>query len=391
MPDDNGSAGQTQPTDSLTAWQMRSLRNQYNLSDGHARDTLTPGEKATLLNVATYLAAPYEDQAQDRAEQSFVEAFLACAGENETSHNDLRPMFQYSASCGIELIGAALASSGVDRIGVLHPSFDNIPQLLRRAGLRVIAIDEPAVTSGSALIPTDQLQALFLTVPNNPTGWVPRPADLISVASACAAQRIPLIVDLTFRFQLSLTYPIYGMLREIRGLELITIEDTGKTWNLNDLKASFLTANTEALRQSLLAVTEELLLNVSPALLVILTAIMSLSVDPVEGSPLSIRRSLARENLARLHAMLAHHGVTLIEGDSWVAWVPLPTQWNANTIASLAEGRGVSILPGDDFLWSSASPPPYIRVALLRDREYFDRALEILDSALSAYRLSMER
>jgi aspartate/methionine/tyrosine aminotransferase len=377
-------AYQEEGMESLTAWQIRSLRNRFNLSDGHARDRLLEAEVAAIEGVTGLISAPYLSIDQDYEEDLFVQTFMTCAEESMEDVRRHRIIFQYSASSSISLVGASLASLRLRSIGVLHPSFDNIPQLLARRGLRVVPIQEPSQSASDEFSLPDGIDALFITMPNNPTGWVPTQALLATIATSCAERGLPLIVDLTFRFQGNLNYSVYSLLANVEGLELVTIEDTGKTWNLNDMKCSFMAIRSERLERVMGLVSEELLLNVSPSLISMIRRIISVSAFPLyeDSSPLRAKRLLAASNRQVLRDCIAPApDIDVPDTNGFVAWVSLPPQSSAVIFAASAERNGVSILPGDEFLWADTQPSPHLRVALLREPEYFAQACDILGTA----------
>lgn len=376
----------TSPREALTAWQIRSLSNDINLSDGHARDALLGAEIAAIDNAGELLGVDYGVLIQENEEHSFVDAFQRCSGDGPPLGREMNYYFQYSASIGIWVVGAALAQIHAIKVGVLHPSFDNIPLLLRRSGCEVAALHEPY--EGEQLDIAADLDAVFLTIPNNPTGWVPDPSEFTRIAQQCAELNVALIVDMTFRFQEVRKLDFYEVLCNVDDLEFAVIEDTGKTWPLNDAKASFLSASPGNLNAAIAEITEEVLLNVSAATLRTLRQAVEASVDLRESnqSPMETRRALALRNMQALKELLIQYGLEIAGSENaFVAWVRLPNNWNAVRFATLAEAAGVSVLPGDAFLWAEEPASPFFRVALLRTGEYFDTGLNLLNKALDSY------
>ena len=379
-------------SESLTAWEIRSLGNRYNLSDGHAREPLSTVELHSIRDIFELVSKEYRSQDQRFEEECFVKAFLAAAKEPLDVLDRASVQMHYSASSAIALIAAALRDDGVDHIKVLHPSFDNIPHLFRRHGLRVYAMNEDDAAKGylpkiDSIVPG----AVFITMPNNPTGWTPSENELLRLSEYCAKYQIPMVLDLTFRFQQMLDFSVYETLFRVPELQFVTIEDTGKTWNLNDMKCSFTVSYPSAFANKVREVADELLLNVSPTVLALLSRILTAAVSggdrQVSGrGPLTLRRELASRNRAKLNGMLQSLCLpTAQDSESFVAWVPLIDGWSASEVAHLSESAGVSILPGDEFFWAYEDPPQYLRVALLRDEAYFGEAIEILADAIALY------
>lgn len=363
--------------DSLTDWQQTSLQNAYNLSDGHARDGV--GEVISSLDVYQMISAPYGTWHQCDIERRFISTFLEAAGESGLLQGDkLFTKVFYSASVAFLSTCLALKNLGYTQLGALTPSFDNIPQLAKSAGLAVLPVREASIITDVSA--SQGLDALVLTIPNNPTGWIPDTSTLEELLTACRDRRILVVIDLTFRFQQEQSLEIYAALKSLDGLSWVTIEDTGKTWDLNDLKASFVIASYTDIADALRVSANEILLNVSPAILQILTNVIG---HPQATQELKRRRLLARRNRLLLHSCMERtRGGSVVRSSGFVAWVQLDESVDAEAFAAKCEGLGVSILPGGPFEWDTSGRSRYVRVALLREPDYFASALQILEEAL---------
>ena len=227
---------------------------------------------------------------------------------------------------------------------------------------------------------------MFLVLPNNPTGAYLGERDFADLCTYCKLNGKLLVLDLSFRFfskELS-AFDQYSVLQE-SGVEFITIEDTGKTWPTLDMKVGFVLSSpgvAERLRQ----ITDDFLLNVSPFVLVLLT---QFACDEPGPGQLSEAAQVARKNRLALKRTLEGLPVQIVEPacDISVAWLRLPAGWSGNKLVEQVEKTGVSILPGEPFYWHApVRGREFVRVALLRPADYFNRGSERLRQILVAYR-----
>src|SRR6185437_15470933 len=80
-----------------------------------------------------------------------------------------------------------------------YPTFDNIPDLMRAQNVRLVPVNEV-----DALDPDvweyHNLEALFLVLPNNPTGWNLSARQLQALACDAASRQLLLVIDFSFRY-----------------------------------------------------------------------------------------------------------------------------------------------------------------------------------------------
>jgi aspartate/methionine/tyrosine aminotransferase/acyl carrier protein len=365
--------------DSLTRHEWAGLMNTHNLADGHARQAQTAQMSEVVARLPElYLAA--ESVPQLTLQREFEEAFYRLAGQESVVTRDRRPLHHYSSSLSIEVVANYLREKRL-RVSLLHPTFDNIPAILRRHGVPLTPIterifaepDDPSFYTGT--------DALFLVTPNNPTGADPEPEVLQTIARRCAEHDVLLIADFSFRFFSGhlASWDHYGYFESV-GVRYVGIEDTGKTWPTLDLKIGSLVVDAR-LHPRLQEITDDLLLNVSPF-------IFALIRDYIEADKDLSSRQVGAVNREVLERALDGAPVTITPaaGPMSVAWLALPDGWRADDLCDWLTEQEVSVLPGWPFFWADTEAgQSFIRVALMRPEEDFAAAAAALAEALGRY------
>ncbi|MGV9244788.1 aminotransferase class I/II-fold pyridoxal phosphate-dependent enzyme [Streptomyces sp. NPDC003710] len=374
----------TQPTrlPNLTQYERIGFDRELNLADGHAHQ----GADAAQREITRRLPELYETSELSRqrdVENTFKETFYRLAGQRSAIRHP-HALLCYSASLSIDLVGAFLGGAGIG-VALLQPCFDNLATVLMRRGVALTPVAEKAVTGpdlARLLAAADAPGALFLTLPNNPTGFALGPADFRRVAEVCAANGTVLVVDWTFRFfDRGDVWDQYEVL-DRSGVSYLCIEDTGKTWPTLDLKCSILATSAD-LHDRLAELHNDLLLNVSPFVLTLLTAYLDDSVR--RGLDASVRQVI-RTNRRALHRAL--DGSLLVPGAPEatisVEWVRIaaPSPGSLEVVELLGD-VGIAVVPGDHFYWHEPDlGSRHIRIALARDPVMFARACARLRGAV---------
>ncbi|GIF17348.1 aspartate/methionine/tyrosine aminotransferase [Actinoplanes tereljensis] len=350
----------------LTRYERDGLALEFNLTDGHARQ----GQDAAQDEIRCRLPELYLISDQSRqleAEREFQAAFFELAGQG-TAATDPHTLLCTSASLATDLVATFLHRRRLS-VSLMQPCFDNLATIMARRRVRMTPLDEEVFApprSGAA--GTD---AVFLVLPNNPTGFVLDRDGFTRLARRCAAEGQILILDWTFRFFSDLDgWDQYAVLRDT-GVSYVCIEDTGKTWPTLDLKCSIL-ASSPDLYPEILEVHNDVLLNVSPF---VLRLVREYILDSLRrGLDVSVRRPVA-VNRALLRETLAGTVLTPVPAPAAVSveWVRIddPELDSADVVELLAE-QGIGILPGDHFFWAeSARGRRHVRFALARDPRMF--------------------
>lgn len=373
------SATETQDK-SLTALELHALGGSCNLADAHPRQAPSERQQRILLRVGEWTALPGKMMDHDvdrRAQKSFLHAL----GQKHAPVDDGRTRTFYSSSVAIVAAAQIIVARG-GRVALLSPTFDNIPDILRRHGAQLLAVREEEITRSSDFWSASAIDALFLTTPNNPTGWV-LPSETLSCLARRSAERGTLLVlDSSFRgFDPAAQYDTYSILEKSRCSYLV-IEDTGKLWPTQELKVGVL-AVSDSCREDLIRAANEILLSVSP---VILTLVEHLAREAATGGFASLHR-LIRMNRLCVEAFAGTIGARLINRDSLVsvALMQLPNGTDAARVTQHLSAEGVDILPAEGFFWADpAEGREYIRIALARDSEVVAHGMATLAEWLGA-------
>jgi aspartate/methionine/tyrosine aminotransferase len=372
-----------QEQSSLTEWEWRGLHESFNLADGHAHYRLPPWSHEHLRSLPSALL-DIDSKPQIEYERKFLQAFFNIAGQSSPGK---RPACHYSSSISIEMAAKVLFAIGARTVGVISPTFDNIPALFVRSGLRLVPIREDNIlTGGLTEVQLSNLDAVFLVLPNNPTGWLGNQATLQQVITLVASARKVLVVDFSFRFYSDLhVWDQYKFVGSLPNFDWILLEDTGKTWPTAEMKIGFASCS-ERLHPTMAEVSGELLLNVSPLALYLATGLIETEVKiagMAAGREIHAANLVAR-NRRVLRNLLADVNVSIHRQQAKISleWLKLP-QRTAVKIANALFRRGVAVLPGGPFYWDDRElGNSYLRIALAREPTYFEAAARALATAL---------
>lgn len=358
----------------LTEWEWVGLQQVWNLADGHSHFSLQSSGKSPIAAMARIFRS-IDRRSQDDYETHFIETFFGMA---QQSIPVLRSALHYSCSTTIDLVAKTLKASGVSTVGVLTPTFDNIAQLTQRAGLRLHPIPETELCRPNPKCQSwlSDCDAVFLVLPNNPTGWEPTRQEVENLFEAAAAYGKPVVIDFSFRFYSKLCrWDQYALAANLPKLEWIFIEDTGKTWPLAEMKVGIASASAR-FHRTMSDVTGELLLNVSPFILELLT--QTIKAD-AQVEALQARRVVA-ENRAQLRSCITPLPIEVLSCKSTISveWLRFTHRQGIGAITDLL-ADGLAVLPGAPFFWNDRSlGAQNFRVALARDTSYFRKAIEVL-------------
>lgn len=364
-----------------TEFERLALENRINLSDGHARQPLSPRQRQILATTATHLEEARQRPHPD-IESEFLELFLSCAGQARNADFS-RQYLNYSASSAIAL-AAQLCRLRGQRALLIEPCFDNIRHLLISHGVAVEAVPEEALFDVTGLSGRlDPRTALWIIQPNNPTGFCLSQSEFETVAEAVAASGATLVIDFTFRFFATSLYQWrqYDFLDQL-GVDYLAIEDTGKTWSAADFKVG-LTICAHSSAHMVHTLHDQLLLNLSPVLLLMLRDFLlesvrcgvAASVREVVDQNRAVVRRMIDEGLVR-SAAVASHNVPL-------EFLELPESLSAFDLWSALRPLGVDVLPGANYYWSRGNGGRNLfRVPLSRPRPEISEAIPIIESVI---------
>lgn len=365
---------------SLTSYEVDALGGPFNLSDGHLRQLPSRRQSEIIASIPALF-----DEARRRSfediETEVHERFFSALGQHAAPVGTGRVLSCYASSVAIDIVARALRTR-TGRVAMLHPTFDNIPDLLRGWGHELVPVSQEQFDACSPEVFATGPGCVFVTTPNNPTGWVQTRDGLTWLAGECAIRGVILALDTSFRgFDPGAWFDSYQVLKD-SGVDWIVIEDSGKLWPVQDFKAGFLAFSESDL--PLKDAFSDLILTVSP---VILALIGLLAQDAAAGGfgqmhdTMAVNRAAVRAALAKVglagppdqHSRVSVERIRLPGGTT-----------SAGAYERLRE-RGLHVLPCDPFHWNApAEGSSFIRVALGRDPDMLRTAAGLLASVLAA-------
>jgi aspartate/methionine/tyrosine aminotransferase len=374
----------------LTQHEIRALRTRFNLADAHTHQRQSTSQHGIVSRLPE-LWYQAEDGLQATYEERFLDAFFRLHRQ-PTARAMGKTLLSYAASVSTVVVGMYLKRHRMS-VTLVEPCFDNLHDVLVNQGVPLYPIGESALHDPDRIYAELRRQvrtdALFLVDPNNPTGF-----SLLQhgrrgfeeVVRFCVDHDKLLVIDFCFAaftlFDPDLTrFDVYELL-ETSGVRYLAIEDTGKTWPVQDAKAAMLTAS-EHIREDIYNLHTSVLLNVSPFVLNMLTQYVEDSAADRLGSV----RAVLDRNREAVRAALAGSVLEYQEpvAKVSVAWARIDhPELTATELQRLLGDKGVYVLPGRYFYWSQPSRgESHVRIALAREPEMFADAVarirEVLD------------
>lgn len=359
----------------LTELEQRAIDSPINLSDGHPRQDLTEEQRKLVFRFPEFFELARQESFVN-LERCAQQEFFGALGQVTAPIEGGRVFSVYSSSVATMVVANVLAD-GNHRVALLHPTFDNIHDILARS-VPVLPISEPACATAELrdLLRKD-ITCLFVTTPNNPTGWFLDRAEFEQLAATCATHRMLLCVDASFRgFDTRAQFDFYEILDRV-GVSYLVIEDTGKLWPFGELKLGFI-AVSEDIRPAVEHALSDVLLTVSPFVLKVVEA---LSVDARDAGLAALHELIAANRLVVATAVERLSGVRVADPDARVSVCRL-------VFASAAEAErtrgglrdvGVHVLPCMQFHWARPREgAALLRLAIARDSATVAEALRRL-------------
>lgn len=361
------------------------LPNVVNLSDGHARQSLGVRSRVKVQEVFdSFMSSSAPDYFQ--SERQFLKYLTQYTGQQ---YVEGQFFVTYASSVAMGVVATQLKRSG-RHVGVVCPTFDNIPGILATLDVPMVPVAEKYLSGGCdfGYLSSLDIDALLLVMPNNPTGTCLTRESMCGLFDWAAQRDVELIIDLAFRwFSEDMRWDIVCEAEE-RGVDVITIDDTGKVLSLADLKASVISTS-RRLAVQVREIQTQYVLNVSELTLRLLTVMMeptrldnevSEAIRTVRANRQYLHRKLAVHDPSARHALSS----TPCYSDMSVEWLRFSSN-NRTQIVKECRRRGLEILVGDHFYWAAELKPSYedVRLALMRDSHYFARGIDILMEVLN--------
>jgi hypothetical protein len=292
----------------LTQHEIQALRTRHNLADAHTHQGQSAGQQAIVERLPE-LWTEAEEKQQAFFENRFLDLFFELHGQ-PTARGLGRTMLSYSASVSTMVAAMYLKQKGMST-ALIEPCFDNLTDLLHnfQVPLQPLAEDllaDPA-TIYQRLVEHVTTDALYLVDPNNPTGFTllrHGRSGFEEVIRYCVDHGKLLMLDFCFAsFALCDEnlgrFDVYELL-ENSGVTYMALEDTGKTWPIQDAKCAALTVSRDIAPEVWNNHTS-VLLNVSPFVLNVVGHYVQDAISDKMASVrdvISTNRAVLREALA---------------------------------------------------------------------------------------------
>jgi enduracididine biosynthesis enzyme MppP len=364
----------------LTEFEFLALNSPLNVADGHARQALTAGQ-ARIIDDLPNLFAKAAARPPEEVEVEAFRAYLGLLGQHSHPDGDGRVLACYSSSVAMEIFARSLAQAG-DQVALIHPTFDNIPDILRGVGLNLIPLEEDRLHDGDldpALL--SSVSCVFVTTPNNPTGRVLLEERLRALATQCAEHDVVLALDTSFRgFDPRGHFDHYRVL-DGSGCRWVVIEDTGKLWPTLELKIGWLVTSAH-LGLPVAKIYSDILLGTSP---LVLALVQRFAEDAAEGGLADLHRFIADNRALVRHGLAGLPDVDFPDPGSRasVERVRLGRRSSLEVWATLRE-HNVYVLPCHKFHWANPHEGDHmLRIALARSAAPLNEATRALRRVLS--------
>jgi aspartate/methionine/tyrosine aminotransferase len=370
--------------DSLTSFEVVGLNSKFNFSDGHAYHAPPRALAGVYANLGGIWEAAATSSIPD-AEHGFKNALANLIDSPRLERHNFFSVLP-TASNSIDIVAAWLHMRG-KRTGLLEPAFDNLPLMLKRRDLVLYPVNERDLLDLDSLekkIDSQKLTALFVILPNNPTGFMLNALDFRSLCELCERKGVTFIVDKTFRLYSRDIFDDYAIMQD-SGVEFVVIEDTGKTWPTLDLKVSLLVYK-DTVASELRMLYEEIFLCSSNFVLLLLTRLAQQTAHhglaQVVQKPAAARLGLVGDVLANSPLSLVPNKFKTVLPLAWIDCKESGTT-DLELVAYL-KGYGLAVLPGRNFYWNSPEENTYnIRISLMRPTMMFYTGLKALEKAVS--------
>jgi aspartate/methionine/tyrosine aminotransferase len=381
-------------TADITQHEIRALKRTFNLADAHTHQRQSASQRNIVSDLPN-LWYEAESRKQADLEQAFIESFFSLHNQHSVLKKSTGVYLTYAASISTFIAAMYLRARNM-KVALIEPCFDNLHDLLKNIGVPIQTIPEDALHDDgmsyrNLIRAAGGADAVFLVDPNNPTGFSTMAKGrkgFLEVIRFCVDFNKLLLLDLSFA-SFALMDPsigrfdIYEMLDE-SGVSYIAMEDTGKTWPLQDAKCAVLVVSDDIARD-IYNLQTSVLLNVSPFLLNMVRAYVE---DSRRDNFASVRDVIlrSRDIVTRgLSGSMLDYCRPLVKTS--VAWYRISAPHVTSTI--LHEdvlAHDVYVLPGKYFFWQHREQGErYLRIALAREAPIVETAVAHLRSVVDSY------
>lgn len=376
----------------ITQHEIDALASIHNLADAHTHQNQSVSQR-DIVGMLPDLWYQAQNMSQRDSEIKFIKEFFHLQQQTSVLGRLEDVKLVYAASIAMHITATYLAKKGLS-VSLVEPCFDNLHDLIKHMGVNVRPIPESSFYDTNTIYENltkycQQSDAVFLVDPNNPTGFSIFKDGCDSfreVVRYCVDNKKILILDYCFAsFLISdgLARPdVYEILEE-SGVSYIAMEDTGKTWPLQDAKCATLMYSKD-LSKDLYPIYTSVLLNVSPFILNVVSEYVK---DSGKDNFYSVRsvletnRKCLEETVCNLDLEVQSPAIK-----TSVAWLKIGESLpSASLLQQHLEKDQVYVLPGTYFYWESPSKGNnYIRIALARDPHDFSCAMKAMKTSIAS-------
>jgi aspartate/methionine/tyrosine aminotransferase len=375
----------------LTQHEVQALKHKYNFADAHTHQS----QSISQLEIVKRLPELWLESEQIKQEvlnRRFIQTFYKVRKiESALMPNNI--MLHYAASVATIQVANFLLKKRLT-VSLLEPCFDNLYEILMHMEIPLSPLKEDLLHEEDKIyenlknhVKTD---ALFIIDPNNPTGFTlldkKNKQSFENLVRFCKDYDKILIIDYCFANFLMNDeeielYDTYKILRE-SGVKYMAIEDTGKTWPIQDAKIAMLKVS-DNLYDELYSIYTAYILNVSPFILNFLTEYIKDS----QKHQFASTKNLLNTN-RRIIEEIFDNSILKIQnpkGKVSVAWCEImDPNLTATELQRILCTGGVYVLPGTYFFWHNpAQGERYIRIALARNTDNFLEGMSLIRQILN--------
>lgn len=380
----------------LTQHQLHALTKDYNLADAHTHQSQSPSQRKIVENLPKlwYEAGKLKQKDLD---ERFLKAFFKFHKQDHALKTPT--LLVYAASIAMVIFANYFQKKKLS-VSLITPCFDNLHDILMHMQVPLKPLKEDWLHNHDKIyenlkknVKTD---VIFLVSPNNPTGWELTGSDKKDYAKGfkevirfCKDHNKILAFDFCFASfilpDLNIpTFDVYKLLEQ-SDVSYLTVEDTGKTWPLQDAKVALIKTSKD-IYEEIYNIHTAYLLNVSPFILNLVTAYIQ---DSMKDRCKSIYTLLDRNrNIAQGIMDGSMLEFQKPQSEVSVAWFKIksPKVKATELQAYILNTKHVYVLPGTYFFWHDRKiGEHFIRVALARDTEMFEPAIKLVREAVNEY------
>ncbi len=375
----------------ITQHEIEALKFEYNLADAHTHQAQSPTQRAIVERLPE-LWYEAEKTKQHDLEQKFIQNFFRVQGQPRALEPN-NALLVYAASIAMVIVANYLLKKKMS-VSLIEPCFDNIRDILQHMQIKMEPLKEEWLYDEEKIYENLEknvkADSIFIVDPNNPTGFTlfTKKRAYEELIRFAKDKKELLIFDFCFAsFMLPDVnldvFDVYELL-ENSGVSYIAIEDTGKTWPVQDTKAALIKCSQDIYTE-IYNIHTSYLLNVSPFILNVLTEYILDSEKDNFASVYTLlerNRDIAKKELAGSLLEFQEPKAKVS-----VAWFKIKNpKVKATELQKVIIAQGVYVLPGTYFFWSNPkNGEGYIRVALARNTEMFEPAIKLVRAAVDAY------